>query len=139
MLWIIPALYLFFITSQQPILNSKNNFHHLKKNSRWKFLIQIEIYKKMPVWLSISQKKLLSFMKILGNKLLDSEYKIGFYMWLTRHMFWHFLDGILKKIIVLFSLDWGKQLGPQHSTLHCIQSIYLCHIGGHHFSQAVVT
>ena len=46
MLWIIPALYLFFITCQQPILNSKNNFHNFEIFSRWMFLIQIKIDKQ---------------------------------------------------------------------------------------------
>ena len=109
----------FFITSQQSILNSKNNFHHLKKK-------QVEVFnsdwniQKNASFIVYFTKKLLSFMKILGNKLVDSEYKIGFYMQLTRRMFWHFFGWNFEKNHSAFLLGLRKTVRTTafYSTLH---------------------
>ena len=88
----------------------------------------------MPVLLSISQKKLLSFMKILGNKLVDSEYKIGFYMWLTRHIFRHFGWNFEKNhSAFLLGLRKTVRTTAFYSTLHT-EHLPMSHWGSSFFS-----
>ena len=80
-------------------------------------------------------KKLLSFMKILGNKLVDSEYKIGFYMQLTRRMFWHFFGWNFEKNHSAFLLGLRKTVRTTafYSTLHT-EHLPMSHWGSSFFS-----